>query len=162
MKEPKASELKKYLQGMAKFPKAKYITAERLSRVVGIYPDVISQNLSYFDPLITMDYEYNLLELVPAMKKFIEEKENKKAPVVKTETVRKNEIDLYDSYFDFIYKKLTVGGMINKSAELSDKDIKILKKLLSEEQARRKGKKQNWKQFQFSFSFLAWVYFIRV
>ena len=141
MKEPNVKELKKYLQGMAKLPKAKYITAERLSRIVGIYPEVISENFSYFDPMTKMDYEYNLLELVPAMKKFIEDKENKKAPVIKTEAVKKNEIDLYDSYFDFIYKKLTVGGMINKSAELSDKDIKILKKLLSEEQARRKGKK---------------------
>ena len=141
MKEPKASDLKKYLQGMAKFPKAKYITAERLSRVVGIYPEVINQTLSYFDPMIMMDYEYNLLELVPAMKKFIEDKENKKAPVMKAEAVRKNEVDLYDNYFDFIYKKLTVGGMINKSAELSDKDIRILKKLLSEEQLRRKNKK---------------------
>ena len=73
MKEPNVKELKKYLQGMAKLPKAKYITAERLSRIIGIYPEVINQNLSYFDPMIMMDYEYNLLELVPSVKKYIEE-----------------------------------------------------------------------------------------
>ena len=141
MKEPSVKELKKYMQGMAKLPKAKYITAERLSRIVGIYPEVISQTLSYFDPMIVMDYTYNLLELVPQIKKFIENKEAKRAPTPKPIAVKKDEIDQYDSYFDFIYQKLTIGGMINKSAELSDKDLKILRKLINEELANRKNKK---------------------
>lgn len=141
MKEPSVKDLKKYLQGMAKLPKAKYITAERLSRIIGIYPEVINENLSYFDPMIMMDYEYNLLELVPAVKKFIEDKEAKRAPTPKPVVVKKDEIDAYDNYFDFIYKKLTYGGMIDRSVELSDKDLKILKRLITEELARRKGKK---------------------
>ena len=141
MKEPNVKELKKYMQGMAKLPKAKYITAERLSRIIGIYPEVISDTLSYFDPMIKMDYEYNLLELVPAVKKYIEAKEAKRAPTPKPIAVKKDEIDQYDSYFDFIYQKLTIGGMINKSAELTDKDLKILRKLINEELANRKGKK---------------------
>ncbi len=141
MKEPSIKELKKYLQGMAKLPKAKYITAERLSRIVGIYPEVISENFSYFDPMTKMDYEYNLLELVPAVKKFIEDKETKRAPVPKPVAVKKNELDEYNSYFDFIYKKLTYGGMIDRSVELSDKDLKILRKLINEELANRKAKK---------------------
>ena len=141
MKEPNVKDLKKYLQGMAKLPKAKYITSERLSRIVGIYPEVINENLSYFDPMVKMDYEFNLLELVPQMKKFIEAKEAKRAPTPKPVVVKKDEIDLYDNYFDFIYKKLTYGGMIDKSVELSDKDLKILKRLISEELANKKGKK---------------------
>ena len=141
MKEPSVKDLKKYLQGMAKLPKAKYITAERLSRIIGIYPEVINENLSYFDPMIMMDYEYNLLELVPAVKKYIEDKETKRAPTPKPVVVKKDEIDAYDNYFDFIYKKLTYGGMIDRSVELSDKDLKILKRLIAEELARRKGKK---------------------
>lgn len=141
MKEPNVKDLKKYLQGMAKLPKAKYITSERLSRIVGIYPEVINENLSYFDPMVKMDYEFNLLELVPQMKKFIEAKEAKRAPTPKPIVVKKDEIDLYDNYFDFIYKKLTYGGMIDKSVELSDKDLKILKRLISEELANRKAKK---------------------
>lgn len=141
MKEPNVKELKKYLQGMAKLPKAKYITAERLSRIIGIYPEVISENLSFFDPMIMMDYEYNLLELVPAVKKFIEDKESKRAPVHKPVMVKRDEIDAYENYFDFIYQKLTYGGMIDRNAYLSDKDLKILKRLISEELANRKGKK---------------------
>ena len=141
MKEPSVKDLKKYLQGMAKLPKAKYITSERLAHIIGIYPEVINENLSFFDPMIMMDYTFNLLELVPQIKKFIEDKENKRAPVPKPVVVKRNEVDLYDSYFDFIYKKLTIGGMIDKSAELSDKDLKILKKLITDELANRKAKK---------------------
>ena len=141
MKEPSVKDLKKYLQAMAKLPKAKYITSERLSRIVGIYPEVINETLSYFDPMIMMDYEYNLLELVPAVKKYIEEKEAKRAPVPKPVVVKKDEIDAYDNYFDFIYKKLTYGGMLNRDVNLSDKDLKILKRLISEELANRKAKK---------------------
>ena len=141
MKEPNVKDLKKYLQGMAKLPKAKYITSERLSRIIGIYPEVINENLSYFDPMIMMDYEYNLLELVPAVKKFIEEKEAKRNPTPKPVAVKKDEVNAYDNYFDFIYKKLTYGGMIDRNAQLSDKDLKILKKLIAEELANRKTKK---------------------
>lgn len=141
MKEPNVKDIKKYLQGMAKLPKAKYITAERLSRIIGIYPDVISDNLSYFDPMIKMDYEYNLLELVPSMKKYLEDKENKKNPLPKVEVVKKDEIDQYDSYFDFIYKRLTIGGMLDRSASLTDKELRIFKKLITEELNNRKNKK---------------------
>ena len=140
MKEPNVKDLKKYLQGMAKLPKAKYITAERLSRIIGIYPEVINETLSYFDPMTKMDYEYNLLELVPAVKKFIEDKETKKAPLVKPVAVKKDELHSFDSYKDFIYQKLTHGGMLDWSVELSDKDLKILKKLIVEELDSRKGK----------------------
>ena len=39
--------LKKYLSALTKI-KAKYVTAERLSRVIGVYPEVINETLSYF------------------------------------------------------------------------------------------------------------------
>ena len=141
MKEPNVKELKKYLQGMAKLPKAKYITSERLSRIIGIYPEVINETLSYFDPMIMMDYEYNLLELVPSIKTFIEDKEAKRAPTPKPVMVKKYEVDAYENYFDFIYKKLTYGGMLDRNVNLSDKDLKILKRLISEELTNRKAKK---------------------
>ena len=141
MKEPNVKDLKKYLQGMAKLPKAKYITSERLSHIIGIYPEVINENLSFFDPMIMMDYTFNLLELVPSIKKFIEDKEAKRAPVPKPVAVKKDEVDAYENYFDFIYKKLTYGGMLDRNVNLSDKDLKILKRLINEELANRKAKK---------------------
>ena len=141
MKEPNVKDLKKYLQAMAKLPKAKYITSERLSHIIGIYPEVINETLSYFDPMIMMDYEFNLLELVPAVKKYIEEKEAKRAPTHKPVVVKRDEVEAYDNYFDFIYNKLTYGGMLNRDVNLTDKDLKILKRLINEELANRKEKK---------------------
>ena len=131
MKEPSVTLLKKYLAAMGKI-KAKYITSERLSRVVGVYPEVINENLSYFDPLLIMDYEYNLLELVPAIKKYIEEKEEgNNTP--KVPLVTKKVAGEYESVADFVYKRMTIGGLVDKNAVLTDKELRILKHLVNDE-----------------------------
>lgn len=140
MKAPSITILKKYLTAMTKI-KAKYITAERLSKVVGQYPEIINENLSYFDPMIKMDPTADLLELVPAIKQFIVDSEAKKEPVVRKELVTKKDLGGYESINDFIYQKMSFGGMLNKEAYLNDKDLKILKKLIADEQAKRKNKK---------------------
>ena len=142
MKEPKASHIKKYLYGITKLNK-KYVTSERLSRVVGIYPEVINENLSYFEPMLKMDPEFNLMELVPTLKKFLVDQEENKA-LVKSQkiAIRKKDVEKYDSINDFVYKKMTsVGGLLDRNIVLSDTDLRILKKLIAEEQANRKNKK---------------------
>ena len=140
MKTPSVSVLKKYLSAMGKI-KGKYITAEKLSRVVGIYPEIILENLSYFEPMLMMDTEYNLLSLVPTIKEYINDLEEKKVPVDRMEVVNKKDIVEYESVVDFIYKKMTVGGIIDRGATLSDKDLRIIKRLASEELNKRKNKK---------------------
>lgn len=120
--------------------KAKYITAERLSKVVGIYPEIISDNLSYFDPTLKMDYEYNLLELVPTIKKYIEDKEKKKDVAIRIEPITKKDVEQYDSVIDFVYKKMAIGGFVDKSVNLSSSDLRILKRLINEELNKRKKK----------------------
>lgn len=140
MKAPSVNVLKKYLSAMSKI-KAKYITAERLSRVVGVYPDVICETLSYFEPMLMMDTEYNLLQLVPDIKKYITDLEEKKTPVQPIDTISKKQLDEYESVVDFIYKKMTVGGIIDRGAYLTDKDLRIIKRLAAEELKKRKGKK---------------------
>lgn len=139
MKEPSISVLKKYLVAMNK-SKAKYMTSEKLSRLVGVYPEIISEQLSYFEPTLLMDTDFNLLELVPAIKQHIIDVENKKTPVVRTDVVTKKNLDEYESILDFVYKKMSLGGIVDKSTILSDKDLRILKRLIQEEQARRKKK----------------------
>ncbi len=139
MTKPSVSTLKKYLNAMSKI-KAKYITTERLSRNIGIYPEIINENLAYFDPLIKMDSSANLLELVPQIKQYIEDEEAKKAPTQHVAPVYKKEVEQFEDVNDFIYRKLSIGGMINKSAELTDKDLRILKKLIQEELNKRKKK----------------------
>ena len=140
MKAPSVNVLKKYLSAMGKI-KGKYITAEKLSRVVGIYPDVILDNLSYFDPMLKMDTEFNLLGLVPAIKKYINDLEEKKVPVQPVDVINKKQLDEYESVVDFIYKKMTVGGIIDRGAYLTDKDLRIIKRLATEELKKRKPKK---------------------
>jgi len=143
MKEPKLVEVKKYLNALVKMNK-KYVTAERLSKVVGIYPEIINEQLSYFEPTLMMDPEYNLMELVPALKKFVIDKEEEKSStLIKKPAIKKQTLEQYDSVSDFIYKKMTlVGGLLDRNVVLSDTDLRILKKLIIEEQQARKNKKK--------------------
>ena len=140
MKKPSVTIVKKYLNAILKI-KAKYVTSERLSKVVGVYPETINETLSYFDPMICMDYSYNLMELVDEMKKFVENDDNKQDPIDRSEAVYKSDLAPYQSIQDFIYQKFTIaGGLIDKTRVLSDSDLRILKKLVTEELARRKKK----------------------
>ena len=142
MKEPKLSEVKKYLSAIIKMNK-KYVTSERLSKVVGIYPEIINEQLSYFEPTLMMDPEYNLLELVPTLKKYVVEKEEEKSnSLAKKAPVKKQQSEQFESIADFIYKKMTsAGGLFDRSVVLSDSDLKTLKKLISAEQASRKPRR---------------------
>lgn len=139
MKEPKLVEVKKYLNALVKMNK-KYVTSERLSKVIGIYPEIINEQLSYFEPTLMMDPEFNLMELVPTLKKFVVEKEEEKSStLIKKPAIKKTTLEQYDSVSDFIYKKMTlVGGLLDRNVVLSDTDLRILKKLIVEEQQRRK------------------------
>lgn len=143
MKEPKLVEAKKYLNAILKMNK-KYVTAERLSKVVGIYPEIINEQLSYFEPTLMMDPEYNLMELVPTLKKFVVEKEEERSStLIKKPAIKKQTLEQYDSVSDFIYKRMTlVGGLLDRNVVLSDTDLRILKKLIVEEQQSRKKVKK--------------------
>ena len=143
MKEPKTSDIKKYLNAILKLNK-KYVTTERLSKVVGVYPEIINDHLSYFEPMLAMDPEYNLMELVPTLKKFLVDKEeNKNNNLVRNPSIYKKDLVQYESINDFIYKKMTsVGGLLDRNIVLSDQDLRMLKKLISEEQAFRKQNKK--------------------
>ena len=140
MKAPSVNVLKKYLSALGKI-KAKYVTAERLSRVIGVYPEVINDTLSYFEPMLMMDPEYNLLALVPEIKKYLNEMEEKKVPIQPVETVTRKQIEEYESVVDFIYKKMSVGGIIDRGAYLTDRDLRIIKRLATDELKKRKPKK---------------------
>ena len=141
MKEPKVNEIKKYLNGLTKLNK-KYVTSERLSKVVGIYPEIINEQLSYFEPLLKMDPEYNLMELIPTLKKFVIDREENKTLISKKPAIKKQELEQYESINDFIYKKMTsVGGLLDYNIVLTDRDLRVLKKLITDEQNKRKNGK---------------------
>ena len=140
MKGPSISVLKKYLTAMSK-KKVKYMTCERLSSLVGVYPEVIAENLSYFDPLLNMDPSYDLLALIPQIKEYIQQEEDKKSPSAPKVVATRKDIDGYESVSDFVYKKMTFAGMVDRNLVLNEKDLRILKRLVSDELAALKKKK---------------------
>jgi hypothetical protein len=44
----------------------------------------------------------------------------------------------YDNFSEFVYQKMTMAGIVDKSVQLSDKDLKIAKKLILNELKNRK------------------------
>ena len=140
MKGPSVAVLKKYLSAMSK-NKVRYMTCERLSRFVGVYPEVIAENLSYFDPMLNMDPSYDLLALIPQIKEYIKEEEEKKVPSAPKVVATRKDIDGYESVSDFVYKKMTFAGMVDRNLVLKEKDLRVLKRLVNEELAALKKKK---------------------
>jgi len=140
MKGPNITVLKKYLTAMSK-NKVKYMTCERLSRIVGVYPEVIAENLSYFDPLLNMDPSYDLLVLIPQIKEYIQEEEEKKTNNAPKVVATRRDIDEYESVSDFVYKKMTFAGMVDRNLVLNEKDLRILKRLVNDELASIKKKR---------------------
>lgn len=129
---------KKYLSSIKNYKK-KYLTSETLSRINGIYPEIISSELSYFEPMLAMDPSYNLKDLIPQIEDYIASLETSKEKVKHFEA--KKESKKYNGVTDFIYKKMTVvNGLVDKSIVLSDEDLKVLRKLVNEELANRKKK----------------------
>jgi hypothetical protein len=142
-----ANNVNKYLQGLKKMKK-KYVTSDMLSSSIGIYPDVINETLSFFDPMVNMDYQYNLMDLVPQLETYLEEHHVSQAKTkAKAKEVSKKPMEKlpYDSVNDFVYERMSFGGFLNRDTYLSDSDLKMLKKLVSQEQEKRKALKKKKK-----------------
>ena len=93
--------------------------------------------------MVRMDFEYNIKDLLPNLEEYLEKLETTTPKVVKAPRVTKKTLESYDSIINFIYAKMTTGGMVNQGVELSDQDLKVLKKLIiKEEQERRKLRKK--------------------
>lgn len=132
---------KKYLSAIEN-SKKRYLTCENLSSIMGIYPEVIAEQLSFFEPILAMDPSFDLKELIPSISKYIEAEEAKreKKEVIK---VSKKELSEYKSVPDFLYKKMTFNGLVDRNASLSEADLKVLKKLVQKELDDLKHKAKN-------------------
>ena len=128
---------KKYLSAIRSSNK-KCLTSEQLSRVIGIYPEVINEQLSTFEPMLAMDPSFNLKDLVPTIEEYIEKEEASK--VKKSKFEAKKKASKYKGVSDFVYQKLTVSGLVNRNAQLSVEDLKVLRKLVNEELEAKKSK----------------------
>lgn len=132
--------IKRALSALKKKNK-KYVTIDMLSKWVGVYPDVLADDLVFFEPLIRMDTSINMNDLVPAIEEYLagDKKEEEKEPKQKRVVAKKKDLLDYESIGDFVYKKMAgAGGLVSPSASLSDQDLAILARLVKEEQAKRK------------------------
>ena len=143
MAKPTKAEVKRIL-GALRRSKKKFVTLEALSRLVGLYPDVLAETLAYFEPMIRMDPSINTRDLVPALEEYLKEPMKPVAsnPKPKKIAISKKELAEYSSIADFVFKKMTnVGGLVDTSKKLSDEELRILEKLVQREtQRRRKAK----------------------
>ncbi|MFA5481421.1 MAG: hypothetical protein WC282_03465 [Bacilli bacterium] len=142
MNGPSLNSVRKYIAAIKKNPR-KYLTSEHLSKDLGVFPDVINKTLSYFDPLVNMDFTYDIRKLLGSMEQYAEELalENKKVAKPRL-IVTKKDVSGYESVLDFMSKKLVfTSGLFDRNATLSDADLRVLKKLITLEQAERKLKK---------------------
>ena len=112
----------------------KYVTSEMLAQSIGIYPDVINDALSLFNPVVTLDVTFNVLELLPLLATHLGSNKS-----VRQKTHRSTSVMLpYDSFSDFVYQKMTIAGIVDKNLQLSEKDLKMAKKLILNELKSRK------------------------
>jgi hypothetical protein len=110
----------------------KYVTAENLSQSLGIYPEIIAMAMAKFDPLITMDVEANLMGFLPELEDYLK-LPNRKPPTVEEKGEKKEQ-----TFAQFVYEKMTIGGIVDKSIVLSEEDLKVAKELIQDELNKRK------------------------
>ena len=137
--KPTKADIKRILGGL-KRSKKKFVTLEGLSRVVGLYPDVLADTLAYFEPMIRMDPSINVRDLEPQLREYVAEPLKPVSPdKPKRVTVSRKELARYSSIPDFVFKKMTnVGGLVDTAVVLSDEDLFVLDKLVQNELKRRK------------------------
>lgn len=142
MAEVKITHLEKILSALRKSNR-KYISLDDLSKLVGLYPDVLGEELSYFEPLIMLDATINMRSLIEPIEKYLAEAEAKKAgePTPKRVVASTKELSEYPTIASFVYKKMTfAGGLVDPSSKLNDHDLHLLQKLVAREVGARKKK----------------------
>ena len=138
MADIKVENAKKYLKAI-KACKQKHVTCDLLSKEVGIYPDIIANDLSFFNPIIPMDSDFELREIYEPLKQFVEEHDQVRKVPRKLSALAKTK---YKSVNDFVFQKFVVGGgLIDRNIILSDEDLKELKRVVSNDIKLRKKKK---------------------
>lgn len=131
----------KRIHSLIKNDRRKFVSLDALAHKMGIYPEVLGQELADFNPMILMDPTINLRSLLPAMEEELSKLEQEKAekPRAKRISVSDKEVSQYRSISSFVYAKMTgAGGLVDTSAVLSDKDLRLLQKLVAAEIAKRK------------------------
>lgn len=115
-----------YIKIMEKWHKKTMVTKE-LSLESGVVEDVVANELANFDSLIRLFPDYNILQILPELKKRYQPTKTKRI-------VKPSVVEPYRSTADYIYQTMTMpGGIVDKNMVLSKAQLKILKKVVNQE-----------------------------
>jgi hypothetical protein len=146
MSEPAKALVKKLVLAIKKGGR-KYVPVEWLSTNLGLYQDVLLDTLVYFEPMIRLNPEFNTKELLPQMEEFIAPTEEENEDKPKRIIITKKEMNEFPTIGAFVYRKFTsVGGLVDHTTTLTDSELRILQKLVSDEIRRRNPKKKKAKK----------------
>lgn len=136
MKAPRLTTVKKALQSL-RASKAKYVSLDDLARLLGVYSDVLGDELSYFAPSILLDPSFNVRSIEPYLESYAQEHSSTR----RIKPASQREVDAYDSVAAFVYGKMTsAGGLVDPSLRLDDHDLRLLAKVVKKERALLKKK----------------------
>ena len=68
--KPSISRLRRIKSTLEKKQK-KYVTLDMLSRYVGLYSDVVADELVYFEPMVKMDTSMNMMDVLPLIQDYL-------------------------------------------------------------------------------------------
>ena len=142
MADLKRTHVDKMLSALRK-SKRKYVSLEDLSKAVGLYPDVLGEELSFFDPLIMLDPTKNIRDLERPMELYLAEQKEERvlSPLPKRVMAYEKELSEFPTIASFVYKKMTFAdGLVDPSTQLNDHDLHLLQKLVKRETDARKRK----------------------
>ena len=60
--------------------------------------------------------------------------------------MKKTEVQQYKSVADFVYHKMTIGGLVDRNTPLDEKDLKVLRHLVNQELDALKGARPSKKK----------------
>lgn len=134
---PRSKDIRLTLHFLAK-SKAKFVSLDMCANAIGIYSDVLGEELSYFAPSIMLDPSFNLKSLVPYLEEYLAKRKKERR---KVKPASQREVDAYDSVAAFVYSKMTsAGGLVDPSLRLDDHDLRLLAKVVKKERALLKKK----------------------
>lgn len=116
---------------------------------MGLYSDILGEELSYFEPMIMLDSSINMRSLEEPISDYLNRIKEKKAsaPAAPKRVVASSkELSEYPSVASFVYKKMTfAGGLVDPSCELSDHDLHLLQKIVNRDVGKRRKRSRKRK-----------------
>ena len=104
------------------------LTCEDLASMTAMNLDDVVDIVEEFYSMIRIDVNYNLRNLLSDFEAYIEYLEKNNLLFLENEDEKPE--DDYVDFIDYINKNMTIGGILNTKYILTEKDKRILKKLL--------------------------------